>query len=103
MKLILISFVFFLDYYKLNRLYKALALQKHSPNVPRMNKVPRHQRVPNGVYRQQQQQKEIIPNSFSTSPPTPTPMNIDRLAPFYAQQSHLPIPMTATGSRKSKY
>lgn len=72
-----------------------------------MGKVPNGRRVQNpNYYQQQQQQKqqqENIPTSFSTSPPTPTPMNIDRLAPFYAQQSFVPIPTTATGSRKSKY
>jgi hypothetical protein len=96
--------LFFIDYYKLNRLYKALALQKFSTNTPRMGKVPHGRRVPHHIYHQQQQQQEdSIPTSFSTSPPTPTPMNIDRLAPFYAQQSFLPISTTATGSRKSKY
>jgi len=101
-----IYIISFIDYYKLNRLYKALALQKNSTNTNRMGKVPHNRRVPNHIYRQQQlqqQQQEIIPTSFSTSPPTPTPMNIDRLAPFYAQQSFLPISTTATGSRKSKY
>jgi hypothetical protein len=69
-----------------------------------MGKNPHHRRVPNHVYRQQQQQQQnIIPSTFSTSPPTPTPMNIDRLAPFYAQQSFMAIPTTATGSRNSKY
>jgi hypothetical protein len=92
-------------YYKLNRLYKALALQKVSSNTPRTGKVPHHRRGPNHMYHHQpqQQQQDSIPTSFSTSPPTPTPLNIDRLAPFYAQQSFFPIPTTATGSRKSKY
>jgi hypothetical protein len=65
-----------------------------------MNKVPHSRRVSNRVY---YQQPDIVPTNLSASPPTPTPMNIDRLAPFYAQQSFLPIPTTATGSRKSKY
>ena len=68
-----------------------------------MGKNPHHRRVPNHIYRQQQQQQNIIPTDFSSSPPTPTPMNIDRLGPFYAQQSFMSIPTTATGSRKSKY
>jgi hypothetical protein len=88
------------EYYKLNRLYKALAVQKHSVNPHRMGKVPQNRRAPNYIY---QQQQDVIPSSFSTSPPTPTPMNIDRLAPFYAQQSFLPTSTTAIGSRKSKY
>jgi hypothetical protein len=66
-----------------------------------MGRNPHHRRIPpNHIYHQQQQ--DIIP-SFSTSPPTPTPLNIDDLAPFYAQQSFLPIPTAATGGRKSKY
>jgi hypothetical protein len=93
--------LFSIDYYKLNRLYKALAVQKHSVNPHRMGKVPQNRRAPNYIY--QQQQQDVIPSSFSTSPPTPTPMNIDRLAPFYAQQSFLPTSTTAIGSRKSKY
>jgi hypothetical protein len=91
-------FSFFIDYYKLNRLYKALALQKHSVNAPPMGKNSHPRRLPNHIY----QQQNIIP-SLSTSPTTPTPMNIDRLAPFYVQPAYLPIPATVTSSRKSKY
>ncbi len=106
-----------IDYYKLNRLYKALAIQKlshpmgkvtHNPSVTQHH----HQRriPPHHHYQQQQQQQNnnnnIIPSSssLSASPPTPTPMNINQLAPFYAQQSsYLPMPTTVTDSRKSKY
>lgn len=92
---------FFLDYYKLNRLQKALALQKHTGHGHRMGKNSHHRRVPHQMYYQVQ---ETIPTDFSTSPPTPTPANIDRLSPFYTQQAFLPIPTTTTGSsRKSKY
>jgi hypothetical protein len=86
----------------LNRLYKALSLQKQTGRAPRMNKIPRHQRAPQ-PHPAYYQQNDTIPTDFSSSPPTPTPMNIDRLAPFYAQQAFLPIPTTASGSRKSKY
>lgn len=96
----LISFFFFLDYYKLNRLYKALALQKQTNHGPRMSKGSHQRRVPRHMHHQAQ---EVIPTEYSTSPPTPTPANIDRLSPFYTQQAFLPIPTTATGSRKSKY
>ena len=88
---------FFIDYYKLNRLYKALALQKYNTNTP--GKIPHNRRVPHHIY----QQQNHIPSFSPGSPPTPTPMNIDRLAPFYAQQSFVPISTTAIGSRKSKY
>lgn len=76
-------------YYKLNRLNRLLAFQKQTPNhIPRMNK-NHHRRFPN----HRQHEKDIL----STSPPTPTPMNIDQLAHIYAQQSIL------TSNRKSKY
>lgn len=94
------DFFFFLDYYKLNRLYKALALQKHTGHGNRTGKGSHNRRVPHHMYYQPQ---ETIPTDFSTSPPTPTPANIDRLSPFYTQQAFLPIPTTATGGRKSKY
>ncbi|UJR21770.1 hypothetical protein I4U23_024845 [Adineta vaga] len=84
-------------YYKLNRLYKALALQKHSPNGHPTGKNPHQRRVLH------QQQQNHIPAFSSASPPTPTPMNIDRLAPFYTHQTFFPISTTATGNRKSKY
>jgi protein Tob/BTG len=104
-------------YYKLNRLYKALAIQKlshpmgkvthHSPatnNHHHQRRLPAHHQ-----YQQQQQNNNtnIIPSSspsLSSSPPTPTPMNINQFSPFYTQQSsYLPMPTTVTDSRKSKY
>ncbi|CAF0745868.1 unnamed protein product [Adineta ricciae] len=112
-------------YYKLNRLYKALAIQKLSNNGSPTGKFANHssathhqrRRVPQQHYQnfqqqQQQQQQQhsmnpIIPSSTSTlssSPPTPTPMNINQFSPFYTQQSsYLPIPTTVADSRKSKY
>ncbi|CAF1125609.1 unnamed protein product [Rotaria sordida] len=87
-------------YYKLNRLYKALALQKYNENGQLIRKVPHHRRVP---YPMHQQQQFMIPSLFSTSPPTPTPMNIDQLAPFYENPSLYPITTGVVGSRKSKY
>jgi hypothetical protein len=108
---LLISFI---DYYKLNRLYKALALQKLSTNTNSTGKVSNnpptthHQqrRMPQHQRYQQQQNNNNIPSSssLSTSPPTPTPMNINQFTPFYTQQSsYLPMPTTVTDSRKSKY
>jgi hypothetical protein len=91
-----------IDYYKLNRLYKALALQKYNntnTNTNSTGKNPHQRRAPNHIY----QQQNHIPSFSPSSPPTPTPMNIDRLAPFYAQQSFVPLTTTAIGSRKSKY
>ncbi len=65
-----------------------------------MNKVPHSRRVSNRVY---YQQPDIVPTNLSASPPTPTPMNIDHVAPYYAQQAFLPISTIAAGSRISKY
>jgi len=118
----LLNFIL-IDYYKLNRLYKALAIQKlqhpmgkMSPNVsanyhqhPR--RLPAHNQYKPHHQQQKQQQQHAtnynIPTSstdLSSSPPTPTPMNINQLSPFYAQQSsYLPMPTTVTDSRKSKY
>jgi hypothetical protein len=110
-------------YYKLNRLYKALAIQKLShPNGKTTHNSPvnhHHQRrLPTNHQQyhqaQQHQQQQIQQNntnnnipsssSLSSSPPTPTPMNINQFTPFYAQQSsYLPMPTTVTDSRKSKY
>ncbi|CAF1078436.1 unnamed protein product [Adineta steineri] len=111
-------------YYKLNRLYKALAIQKVSINPNPMGgkvannapvthhhhqrRTPHHHQQQQYYYQQQQQQQynNIIPSSssLSTSPPTPTPMNINQFAPFYNQQStYLPMPTTVADSRKSKY
>jgi hypothetical protein len=98
-------------YYKLNRLYKALAIQKFNTGAPQpMGKVPHyptapyhHRRVPYHHQQQQQQQQNVIPACLSNSPPTPTPMNINQLAPFYVQQTYLPVPTTVTDGRKSKY
>jgi hypothetical protein len=102
-------------YYKLNRLYKALALQKLSLNTNQMGKVAHnppvsHQqrRVPHHQYQQQQNYNNnttSIPSSLSTSPPTPTPMNINQFtSPFHTPQpSYLPMPTTVIDSRKSKY
>ena len=117
--------MFLVDYYKLNRLYKALAIQKLSNNGSPTGKFANHssathhqrRRVPQQHYQnfqqpQQQQQQQhlmnpIIPSSTSTlssSPPTPTPMNINQFSPFYTQQSsYLPISTAVTDSRKSKY
>ncbi|CAF3642542.1 unnamed protein product [Rotaria sp. Silwood1] len=86
-------------YYKLNRLYKALALQKTSANPQSIRKVPNHRRVPPHIY--QQQFRTSSP--FSMSPPTPTPMNIDQFTPFYEDQSLYPISTGVIGNRKSKY
>jgi hypothetical protein len=113
---------FTIDYYKLNRLYKALAIQKlQHPMGKAANNSPvnhHHQRrLPTNHHHYQQQQQQqtqqnnnnnnnIIPSSssLSSSPPTPTPMNINQFTPFYAQQSsYLPMPTTVTDSRKSKY
>jgi len=105
-------------YYKLNRLNKALAIQKLSHpmgKVTHNSPVGHHQRRLFGhQYHQQQQQhhhhqqnnNNIIPSSvsLSASPPTPTPMNINQFSPFYNPQStYLPMPTTVTDSRKSKY
>ena len=105
--------IYLIDYYKLNRLYKALALQKLSVNTNQMGKVAHnpavshHQRrIPHHQYQQQQHNNTTnIPSSLSTSPPTPTPMNINQFAsPFHTQQSaYLPMPTSVTDSRKSKY
>lgn len=116
------------DYYKLNRLYKALAIQKlqhpmgkvanNSPATHHHRRLPmphhhQAQQQPHHHYQQQQQpanhhhnNNSAIPSStmLSSSPPTPTPMNIDQFTPFYAQQSSfLPMPTTVPDSRKSKY
>ncbi|CAF3244820.1 unnamed protein product [Rotaria socialis] len=88
-------------YYKLNRLYKALAIQKCGPNPSAVRKTQHTRRVPRHIY--QQQQTIIMPTNFSTSPTTPTPMNIDQLAPFYEEPPFYPISTGAIGSRKSKY
>jgi hypothetical protein len=108
----------FLDYYKLNRLYKALAIQKFSgnsnptgkgPHNPAVSQPHHNRRIPHYQYQQQQQQHSTnntnnIPSALSSSPPTPTPMNINQFSPFYTQQSpYLPMPTTVTDSRKSKY
>ncbi|UJR27737.1 hypothetical protein I4U23_009014 [Adineta vaga] len=104
-------------YYKLNRLYKALAIQKFSNNGTPIGKttsnspVTHHhrRRIPQQQHYQQFQQQQqtipIIPSStLSSSPPTPTPMNINQFAPYYTQQSSfLPMPTTVTDGRKSKY
>ncbi|CAF2905073.1 unnamed protein product [Rotaria sp. Silwood2] len=99
-------------YYKLNRLYKALAIQKLSTNTNPMGKTTynpsishHHRRVPHNYHNQQQQKtNNIIPTSLSTSPPTPTPMNINQFSPYYVQQSsYFPISTTVTDNRKSKY
>lgn len=114
-------------YYKLNRLYKALAIQKLSHPMGKTSQNPsttnnnnhhhyQQRRLPaHHQHRQQQQQQQqqrninhnIPPSSstdLSSSPPTPTPMNINQFSPFYAQQSsYLPMPTTVTDSRKSKY
>lgn len=105
-----------LDYYKLNRLYKALAIQKLSSNgnpvgrgatsSPMSQQGHQARRPPQHQYphAHQQHSNPAIPSSLSTSPPTPTPMNINQLSPFYSQQSsYLPMPTTITDSRKSKY
>ena len=76
-------------YYKLNHLNRMLAMQKHAQNRgPRMGK-SHHRRQPN----HRQQEKEIL----SSSPPTPTPLNIDQVAHFYNQ------PAISASNRKSKY
>ncbi|CAF0831164.1 unnamed protein product [Rotaria sp. Silwood1] len=107
-------------YYKLNRLYKALAIQKLSINTNPMGKMTynpstshHHRRMPHNYHNQQQQKmnnnnnnnnNNIIPSSLSTSPPTPTPMNINQLSPYFVQQSsYLPISTSVIDSRKSKY
>ena len=117
--LLFIHLYFSIDYYKLNRLYKALAIQKLSGNNNPVGKVPhnspvchhnQHRRIPHHQNQQQQQQQQInnnntsIPSTLSSSPPTPTPMNINQFSPFYTQQSsYLPMPTTVIDSRKSKY
>lgn len=126
--LVLISLLilFAIDYYKLNRLYKALAIQKLSHPMGKVaHNSPathHHRRLPMPPHYQAQQQQHhhhqqqqpannhhhnnTIPSStmLSSSPPTPTPMNIDQFTPFYAQQSSfLPMPTTVPDSRKSKY
>jgi len=120
-------------YYKLNRLYKALAIQKLSMNNVPTSRGGHSQRRQQGAgyahgYPQQQQQQQhqhqhhqnphphatnahhVYPNgnipspNLSSSPPTPTPMNINQFSPFYAGQSpFLPMPTTISDSRKSKY
>lgn len=121
-----------IDYYKLNRLYKALAIQKlshpmgkathNSPVTHHQRRLPtpHHHQAQHQHYQQHQQANHhyhnnttatnnntnAIPSSnlLSSSPPTPTPMNIDQFPPFYAQQSSfLPMPTTVPDSRKSKY
>lgn len=107
----------FLDYYKLNRLYNALAIQKISaPTTPtgRVTYNPsvshhHRRRLINHFHNQHHQtipnnNNNSIPSPLSASPPTPTPMNINQLSPFYVQQSsYLPMSTTVTDSRKSKY
>lgn len=120
-----------LDYYKLNRLYKALAIQKLSTNNVPTSRGGHSQRRPQPAgyahgYQQQQQQNHhhyhqnshphaaptyhghpngnIPSTNLSSSPPTPTPMNINQFSPFYAGQSpFLPMSTTISDSRKSKY
>ncbi|CAM4745689.1 unnamed protein product [Rotaria magnacalcarata] len=101
-------------YYKLNRLYKALAIQKFSANTNTNGKITpnpslsqHHRRLPHQYHNQPQYKNfnnnnNMIPSSLSASPPTPTPMNINQLSPFYVQQaSYLPMSTTVTDSRKS--
>lgn len=73
------SFRLIVDYYKLNRLNRALAMQRTSGNKntgkpPHSRRPPRQHHV---VYR-------------PTSPPTPTPHNIDQLAAFYQHSLYMP-------------
>ena len=118
-----------LDYYKLNRLYKALAIQKLSLNNGPPTRGAHHQRRAPGAgghgyghhhphhphYHPQPPPHALathhvhpsanIPStSLSSSPPTPTPMNINQLTPFYPGQSpFLPMPTPISDSRKSKF
>ena len=78
---ILLTFLFdfSIDYYKLNRLNRALAMQRITGNKnvsknPHPRRPPRQHHV---VYR-------------PTSPPTPTPHNIDQLAAFYQRSLYMP-------------
>lgn len=104
-KLFLLIYIFiFIDYYKLNRLQKALALQKFSLGQQAVRKNPHHRRVPRHVLQQQQQQQQVVfPPAFSTSPPTPTPMNIDQLAPFYDDPALFTRGTALSNGRVSKY
>ncbi|CAF0807918.1 unnamed protein product [Adineta ricciae] len=88
-------------YYKLNRLQRALDLQKFSVNTRQPSKSSHHRRMTQQMY--QQIQHNHIPAFSSASPPTPTPLNINHLTSFYAHQAFLPISTPATGNRKSKY
>ena len=90
----------FIDYYKLNRLYKALAFQKLTENAHLMRKIPHRRTTP--YYNYQEQQKHTIPSYFSTSPTTPTPMNIDQLTHCLEEQTLYPISTTTSSSRKFK-
>lgn len=55
-------------YYKLNRLYRALAVQKHNVNGSLMSKGPNSRRTSRTMH--------YTPKAHSSSPPTPTPANI---------------------------
>lgn len=78
--------MFELDYYKLNRLQKALAFQQHQNKKP--NTGPRPSRSFT-----QKQHKKVMPQFFerSQSPPTPTPANIDQWAQYYRKPSYIPM------------
>lgn len=76
-------------------------MQKFS-NQPGMRKNPHNRRVPHTMNHQQQQQM-TIPPGFSTSPTTPTPMNIDQLAPFFDEKPSYQVQKLPIGSRKFKY
>ena len=66
-----------------------------------MRKVPHHRRLPHHIYQQlQQNTNQSYP---STSPPTPTPMNIDKLAHFLYENTFSPIPTTTISHKRSKY
>lgn len=118
--------IFNIDYYKLNRLYKALAIQKLSMTGVPIGKSPTHSPVvhhrrTNFVSQQQQYQQypqqqfyqhghqkmNHIPNTvspLSNSPPTPTPMNINQLSPFYNQaSSYLSMSTVINEGRNAKY
>lgn len=67
-------------YYKLNRLNKALALQRYTFNKNMTGRHPHPRRA----------SRQYYPVNRPTSPPTPTPMNIDQLSTLYHQQMYIP-------------
>jgi hypothetical protein len=88
-----------LDYYKLNQLNEMLAMQKRNIQKHPMSKVSTSRRTSRFTHQYHHQ------SLFrSSSPPTPTPMNINLLASYYTQQAHSKkASMPVVGSHKCNY